>query len=114
VAERVDAAAVNFRHRPGGAELEIAGDQRDADGIARTKRLVASRCRRALLSAGACHHRQKTLLAERGQQRIDHRGIEAANGQRRRNRPQHRADARVEPIAEHLHVIRTLGKRTNP
>jgi hypothetical protein len=32
MAERVDAVAVNLGDRPGCAELEIAGHERDADG----------------------------------------------------------------------------------
>ena len=38
MAERVDARAVHIRHGSGGAHLEIAANERDADRIARPQR----------------------------------------------------------------------------
>ena len=38
MAERVDAIAVDVRHRAGAAELQIAADEHDADRVARLQR----------------------------------------------------------------------------
>ena len=112
MAEGVDAVAVDLGDRAGRAELEVAGDERDADRIAGTQRLL--RPRGGILAAGARHHRQESLLAERGGQRIDHRRVEAADRQRRRDRTQHRPDAGIDAGAEHLDVGRIFRERAHP
>ena len=115
MAERVDAVAVNFGDRARRAEFEIAGHERHAEWIAGTKRLIPRRGGGdGILAAGARHHRQEALLTERGGKRIDHRRVEAADRQRRRDGPQHRPDAGVEAVAEHLHVVRVLRERAHP
>ena len=73
--ERVDAIAVDLGDRAGGAELQVAAHQRDADRIARAQRLFAA----AVAAAGACGanapamHRHEALIAEGGDERIRER-----------------------------------------
>ena len=43
MAERVDAIAVDVSNRPGGAHLEVAADQRHADGVPLAQRAVDGR-----------------------------------------------------------------------
>ena len=53
MAERVDLVAVEMRHRAGGAELQVAGDEHHADGIARLERAVVRHLARARSPAAA-------------------------------------------------------------
>ena len=116
MAERVDAVAVDVGDRAGGAELEVAAHQRDADRIARPQR----RRRGARAAAARCLRRAGHAPARspaRGRPTATGAitdGIEAAERQRRRDRPQHRADAGVDVVAEHLHVGRAVGERPRP
>ena len=71
--EGVHAVSVDFGHRAGGAELEIAGDESHADWITGTQRLAAiggGRCR--VLTTGPGHHGEEALFTKRVGDWIDH------------------------------------------
>ena len=76
MAERVDAIAVDVGHRAGGAELEVAAQQRDADGVARLERRPS---RRAPPRAGwrRRRHRHEAGRRERRRERVEHLRLEA-------------------------------------
>ena len=113
MAERVDAVAVDVRDRAGGAHLEIAADQGDANRVAFAERPACM-----FVSDGACaggaaarHHRGEPGLAERTRQQVNRLRLEAAHHERRGDRPQHRAELRAggggQP--DRLHVRRRLA-----
>ena len=111
MAECVDPIAVDVRHRARRSHLEVAAGERDADGIAFAQR---TGWRHTLLaSRNAGHDRREARAAKAGRHQVDGFGLEAAEQQRRRDWPEHRADLRScrGGKTNRLHVGRTPRKR---
>ncbi len=117
MAERVDAIAVDVRDRAGRAHLEVAADERDADRVPFTQRpgrlleLV-----RNLSAERAAEDRRETSGTERSGKQIRRFGLEAADDERGRDRPKHRAElcAGGGRHPEYLHVGGAVGERRDP
>ncbi len=118
VAERVDAIAVDVRHGPGTAKLQIAADQHDADRVARLQRTVERLL--ALAEAGrAGAARYEALILEGAADNVGDVGLEACHDHRRGDRAQHGPElAAGEPCygahAFEARVAGTVGERTIP
>ena len=97
MAEGVDAIAVDVRHRAGAAEHQVAADQHHADRVARLERAFVRLL--AVAQAGdAAAGRDESLIAERAAEHVGEVGLEARHHERRRDRPQQRAQlAAAEP-----------------
>ena len=94
MAEGIHAIAVDVRHGAGAAELKIAGDECDADRIARLERsferhLARTRARRAAAA------RNESLIPKCAADHIRDLGLEARHRQRRRDGVEQRAELRA-------------------
>ena len=112
VPEGVDTAALDMGDGPGAAEREVTIDQTHAYRIARCE--WSGRRGDRTRAAGAAHRRE-ARVAEPAREQIRHFATEAANDERRRDRPEHWAHVRSHRGArtgKHLHIGGRVGKRT--
>ena len=111
VPERVDLVAVDVGDRAGRAHVDVSAGERDADGIALAER--PGRHRRLRPGRHAGDHRREARVTKCPEYQIDGLGLEAAHEERRRNRPEHRADLRAGGgrHPNRLHVGWPAGKR---
>src|SRR5262245_7114349 len=110
--ERVDAIAVDVRDGAGRAHLEVAANERHANGVTLSKRARRSGRAWALASA-ADNHPDEPSLRERAGEQIDRFRLEAAHHDRRGNRAEEWSD--LGPLGgrkpDRLDVGRAAGKR---